>query len=68
MRLSFRFGVFLMTEEYYLIFSAMISMRPLHRPLHSRFIYNADWLRMSEKQRETALNEGKFRLDFGPFK
>ena len=23
-------------------------MRPLHRPLHPKFVYKADWLRMSD--------------------
>ena len=38
-------------------------MRPLHRPLHPTFIYNTDWVRMSEKEREKAMTEGKFRLN-----
>lgn len=40
-------------------------MRPLHRPLHPKFIFNADWYRMSEAERDKAVAEGKFRLVAG---
>ena len=45
-----------------MVFAAFLSMRPLHRPIHDKFIFNTDWLKMSEKEREKAIQEGKFRL------
>ncbi|CAF0730942.1 unnamed protein product [Brachionus calyciflorus] len=49
-------------EKYFMIFSGFIAMRPLHRPIHDKFIFNSDWVKMSEKEREAAIKEGKFRL------
>lgn len=45
-----------------MIFSAFLSMRPLHRPIHDKFIFNSDWIKMTEKEKEDAIQQGKFRL------
>ena len=35
-------------EKHHLILSGFLYMKPLHRPLHPKFIYKADWLKLSE--------------------
>lgn len=37
-------------------------MRPLHRPIHDKFIFNSDWIKMTQKEKDNAIQEGKFRL------
>jgi aarF domain-containing kinase len=49
-------------EENYLVFAAMLSMRPLHRPILSVFIYDKDWVKMTELERQKAIDAGKLRL------
>jgi hypothetical protein len=45
-----------------MILSVLVTMRGLHRPLHDKFIYSSDWDKMSAKQTEMALENGKIRL------
>ena len=43
------------------MFSALLTMRELHRPLHPSFIFAKDWALMSEADKEKATQEGKLR-------
>ncbi len=43
-------------------FSAFLIMRPLHRPLHDKFIFYDKWDSMSEKERLEAIRDGKVRV------
>ena len=44
------------------MFAGFLAMRPLHRPVHSKLIFNNDWVRMSQKQQEEATKQGMLRL------
>lgn len=45
-----------------MIFAMLISMKPLHKPIHPKFIYNSAWVKMSPEERMQALSEGKIRI------
>ena len=44
------------------MFGAFLTMRPLHRPIHARFVYAQDWAKMSTEEREASTEKGLFRL------
>lgn len=50
------------TEKDYLTFAAVLSMRPIHRPLHELTIMPEVWDRMSPDEQKAARAEGKMRL------
>lgn len=37
-------------------------MRPLHRPVHPKFVYNSQWVKMSDEERKKALDDGIIRI------
>ena len=45
-----------------MVLGAFLTMRPLHRPVHVKFIFSKDWDKMSEEEQKKAINEGKIRL------
>ena len=43
------------------MFSSVLTMRELHRPIHPAFIFARDWELMSEAEKEKATSEGKIK-------
>lgn len=41
-----------------MILSGFLYMRPLHRPLHPKFIYKADWLKLSDEAKLALEQDG----------
>ena len=37
-------------------------MRPLHRPVHDKFVFSEKWDSMSEKEKKEAIEAGKIRV------
>ena len=49
-------------EENFMVLATFLTMRPLHRPVHSKLVFSSDWLLMSDKERAKATAEGKMCL------
>lgn len=45
-----------------MLLATLVSMKPLHRPVHDVFIFNSTWKKMSREEREKATAEGKIRI------
>lgn len=47
-------------------FAAFLMMRPLHRPIHDKFIFSDKWDAMSKSELEEAIKAGKIRVPKNP--
>ncbi len=54
--------IFLDLAKDYLTFATVLSMRPIHRPIHELAILPEIWDRMSPDEHVIARAEGKIRL------
>lgn len=48
-----------------MLLATLLTMRPLHRPVHDMFIFDKTWQKMSAAEREKAREEGKIRIPSG---
>lgn len=51
----------LLLEKDYLTFSLMLSMRPIHRPIHEMAVLPEVWDKMSPAEQAEARAQGKLR-------
>lgn len=49
-------------EKDYMLLGTLLTMKPLHRPVHDMFIFDKTWQKMSAAEREKANAEGKIRI------
>jgi hypothetical protein len=54
--------LFLDIAKDYLTFATVLSMRPIHRPIHDLAILPEIWDRMSSDEKAAARAQGKIRL------
>lgn len=45
-----------------MLLATLLTMKPLHRPVHDMFIFDKTWKKMSAVEKEKAIEEGKIRI------
>lgn len=46
----------------HLVFAGFLTMRELYKPVHPKFIFAKDWIKMTREEQDQATKDGKFKI------